>query len=47
MTERELQHLYGEDYLPQSEETNTALMLEEENEDIKYILTGVRRKSHE
>ena len=46
MTERELQHLYGEDYLPQSEETNTALMLEEENEDIKYILTGVRRKNN-
>lgn len=47
MTEKELKHLYGEDYLPQSEETSAALMLEEENEDVKYILTGVRRKSHE
>lgn len=47
MTERELQRLYGEDYLPQSEETQTALMCEEhEGEDIDYILTGTRRKNN-
>jgi hypothetical protein len=46
MTERELQHLYGEDYLPQSKETQAALMCEEhESEDIDYILTG--RKNNE
>ncbi len=47
MTERELQHLYGEDYAPQSEETKTALIFEEEGEDIKYILTGTRRNWNE
>ena len=47
MTEKELKHLYGEDYLPQSEETQTALMYEEhEGEDIDYILTGTRRKNN-
>ena len=46
MTEKELKHLYGEDYLSQSEETQTALMCEEhEGEDIDYILTG--RKNNE
>lgn len=43
MTEKELKHLYDEDYLPQSEETQAALIFEEEGEDIKYILTGTRR----
>ena len=42
MTERELQRLYGGDYLPQSEETQTALMCEEhEGEDIPIYDTDV------
>lgn len=46
MTEKELKHLYDGDYLPQSEETQAALMFEEhEGEDINYILTG--RKNNE
>lgn len=57
MTEKELQRLYGEDYVPQSRITIEGLRLDEETwvqsygitedkYDYQYSILGLRRKSN-